>query len=140
MNAEYTVYISCPSLSSLSLDNRYLENGKIVRDSVANERWYAKNELSGFVSDSLLINQDNGSYLVMDSNKITRFGATVGASSGSQPILEIAKGNIINSARFNIESNTDFRLYAPVSALDLHMSDTATISLSGNATNILHNK
>src|SRR5260370_37827604 len=75
----YIIVISCPKLSELIADATYRSNNKQVTDTIVREEWKMRQVLvEGFTQDSLTINQDYGSTVVLSNNNINLIKAKIG--------------------------------------------------------------
>ncbi len=130
----YRVYISCPSLTSLTLNNTSKVDGKVETDSATYDYFYSrKNIIHGFKQDSLTIVQDNGSYLIADSNTIGTLTVKMGESLNSSPNLLLRTGNNIRNAHIDIHNKSYLQLYAPIPNLEYTMDDSSKIYFTGAA-------
>jgi len=134
------VYISCPSITNLNIDNKYIYDNKPVKDSIGDKWRNFENILHGFKLDSIQISEDNGSHLVLDSNDIGILKADVGISKGSAPIIEILNSNKIREADFDIENKSDLQLSCIIPILNYHLDDSSRIILTGAVSNRLTKK
>ena len=128
------VYISCPTLNELRLDSKYTLNDKMVTDTTTEGAWH-KCMLRDFNIDSLYISMDNGCILQLDSNNIRSLKADMAMNTGSNSSLEIKKENKIARATINVLNNGDLNIYSPIPDLNYTMSDSASITLTGNVAN-----
>ena len=99
------------------------------------KRHWGHSTLQGFNLDSLYLSMDNGCILQLDSNNIRTLKADVAMNTASNSSLEIKKTNNIAKAFFNIQNNGNLNLYSAIPDLSYTLSDSATLSLTGNVAN-----
>ena len=128
------VYVSCPGITDLKLDSRYVVGNKMSIDTTTKRQW-GHSTLQGFNLDSLYLSMDNGCILQLDSNNIRTLKADVAMNTASNSSLEIKKTNNIAKAFFNIQNNGNLNLYSAIPDLSYTLSDSATLSLTGNVAN-----
>jgi len=134
----YVMVISCPKLLEISTDANYLVNGKQITDSIAKEDW-RKVLIDGFKQDSLTISQDYGSTLILANNHINLIDAVIGKSLGSGSKLIIREGNQFKIAKINVFNNSNLLLNnAAIGNLDYHLADSAKLTVTGAAQNLLN--
>lgn len=130
----YAVYISCPLLTSLSYNSMAIVDKDTSLEQRAMDTWFHKNTVFGFALDSLTIDQDNGSYVALDSNRIGRLTARVGASSGAAPRLLIADNNKIGEARLWLRNYSKTEISGKCIATPTTVvGDSATVTYRGTA-------
>jgi len=136
----YIVVISCPKLSELNADATYRSNNKQVTDTIVREEWRMRGVLiEGFSQDSLAINQDYGSTVVMSNNNIGILKATTGQSPKSGSKLTILADNQFRSAKLNILNNSKLLLAnALIGDLNYHLADSAKLIVTGKAQNLIN--
>src|ERR1700692_1897044 len=84
---EYVLLISCPKLKDVNVNATYMSNDKEVTDTIVRDEWNMRQILiEGFEQDSLHINQDYGSTVVLAHNTIGSLSAEIGnrPQSGSK--------------------------------------------------------
>ena len=121
----YVLIISCPTLSSLSLNATYQSFGKAVTDTTVREDWKKRQVLlTGFSQDSLHISQDFGSALMLDSNHINRLEAQIGKSENSGSDILIESSNTFENVVLNIGNRSKLFLdKATIGNLEYHLDD-----------------
>lgn len=130
----YAVYISCPSLTRLSYNSMAIVDNDTSIEQRAINSFYHKNTVFGFTLDSLNLVADNASYVVIDSNRINRFTALAGASSGSAPQLYITSANKINEARLRLHNYSATTITGKcIAAPTTIVGDSAVITYKGDA-------
>jgi hypothetical protein len=139
-NAAYILYISCPKLKLFDADTRYLAAGIQVTDTVALNFNWKPTVIRGFTLDSLSINEDNASNLVLDSNKITKLNATIGQGKNSSPIFTIDKYNQFTQSDLNLLNKSRLVIKGAISKnLKYNLADSATLIVNGAAVNHILN-
>jgi hypothetical protein len=136
----YIIVISCPKLSELIASATYRSNNKQITDTIVREEWKMRQVLvEGFKQDSLTINQDYGSTVVLSNNKINLIKATIGKSPGSGSKLIVLANNQFSSTKLDILNNSKLLLdNAPIGDLNYHLADSAKLILTGKAQNLLN--
>ncbi len=130
----YAVYVSCPSVSKLSYNSMAIVDKDTSLEQRAINTWFHKNTVFGFVLDSLTIDQDNGSYVTLDSNRIVRLAARVGATKGSAPQMYITDKNKIGEARLWLHNYSKTEISGKCIATPITIvGDSATITYRGTA-------
>jgi len=95
--------------------------------------------IEGFSQDSLAINQDYGSTVVMSNNNIGILKATTGQSPKSGSKLTILADNQFRSAKLNILNNSKLLLAnALIGDLNYHLADSAKLIVTGKAQNLIN--
>jgi hypothetical protein len=148
LNAAYTLFISCPTLSAFRSDAKYRVRSVDVTDFANwNPSWMGS-EIRGFHLDSLSIGEDHASNLDLDSNQIKRLTAVLGAETDdnaagapragmgeagvSEPVLTIGPGNHFDSNDLNILSKGRLRITGMnIRQLTYHLADSASLTVNG---------
>lgn len=135
--SDYVLYISCPELSSVKADARYVADENTIVDTLASEdfRW-RPTVIRGFSGDSLSIVADHASNIVLEDNQFNRLTANVGVSNGSATDLTIGPGNqftandlnILNKSRLWIKGKNDH-------PINYRLADSAKLILNGYTQN-----
>jgi hypothetical protein len=137
----YTLIISCPSLREISTNATYRTNNREYTDTIVHPEWRMRQVLvDGFTQDSMHIEQDYGSTVVLENNKIRSVHAVIGKSKGSGSDIIIKNNNRFgdfslsasNQARFILEN-------ADIINLSYQLGDSATLMVKGNARHLLYN-
>ncbi|MDO3626710.1 hypothetical protein [Mucilaginibacter sp. BT774] len=138
--ANYVLYISCSKLSLLKTDARYTTNGAPVTDTVARDiRWYPT-LIKGFSLDSLKIQADHASNIVLENNRINILNGVTGQSSGSGSALTIGGNNKFAKSNLDICNKSQLVIKGGTSAdLNYHLADSATLVVNGAAVKHLLN-
>jgi hypothetical protein len=133
-----SVMISCPKLVSVKTHAFYTNNGKRIIENENNEDNnnynYHEVTITGFKQDSLHIEQDNASKVILKNNNINWLSVLTGTTVNATPKLKIDKGNSIQKADMQIGEKTELdinNVYIP--QLKYHFSDSAKVVLSGIA-------
>jgi len=136
---EYTLLISCPHLSVINVDATYKSNGKQVTDTIVRDDWRMRQVLiDGFRQDSVIINQDYGSTVVIVNSHLQSVNTATGRSGKSGSKLIILEHNQIQKANLDILNNSTLILeHAQIGDLNYHLADSAKLILTGKAQNLL---
>ncbi|HEX3933378.1 MAG TPA: hypothetical protein VHW43_01785 [Puia sp.] len=136
----YVIVISCPTLSKLITDASYRANNRMVTDTIVREDWNMRRVLiEGFRQDSLSIEQDYGSTVVLSGDSIRSLRAVIGKSAGSGSKIILKSGNEFREAALDIGHYSKFFLEnASIQNLSYHLADSAELILTGNAQHLLH--
>jgi len=137
----YTMVISCPHLSVINIDATYKSNGKLVTDTTVRDDWRMRKVLiDGFKQDSLIINQDYGSTVVLANNHLQSISTTTGKSVKSGSKLVILEHNQIQKTNLDILNSSTLILgNAQIGDLNYRSADSAKLILNGKASNLLKN-
>jgi len=137
----YTMVISCPHLSVINTDATYKSNGKQVTDTIVRDDWRMRKVLiDGFKQDSLIINQDYGSTVVLANSHLQSVSTVTGRSGKSGSKLVILEDNQIQNANLDILNNSTLILgNARIGYLNYRLADSAKLILTGKAQNLLKN-
>jgi hypothetical protein len=136
----YIIVISCPMLSKLTTDATYRADNRTVTDTIVREDWNMRQVLiDGFRQDSLSIEQDYGSTVVLADNTIRSLRAVIGKSNGSGSKIILQPGNEFRDAVLDIGHSSTFVLQdAHIHNLTYHLADNAELIVTGNAQHILN--
>jgi hypothetical protein len=138
--SDYLVYVSCPKLSLLKTDAWYTAGGTRVTDSVAHDLRWKPTLLKGFSLDSLDLQVDHASNLVLENNKINNLKGIIGQSTKSGPALTITSDNQFAKSDLNIENKGQLLIKGTGPAdLNYHLADSATLVVNGAAAKHLLN-
>ncbi len=148
VNTAYMLYISCPTISSFRSDAKYKVRSVSVTDYANWNPGWMGSVIRGFHLDSLSIAEENGSNLVLDSTRIKRLTAVLGAETEdgepgphrmgmgkaglSEPLLTIGQGNHFDSSDLTILSKG--RLWvkgSDIRQLTYHLADSASLTVNG---------
>ncbi|HWZ03746.1 MAG TPA: hypothetical protein VNX40_09050 [Mucilaginibacter sp.] len=137
----YTMVISCPHLSVINIDATYKSNGKQVTDTTVRDDWRMRKVLiDGFKQDSLIINQDYGSTVVLANSRLQSISTTTGKSVKSGSKLVILEHNQIQKTNLDILNSSTLILgNAQIGDLNYRLADSAKLILNGKASNLLKN-
>lgn len=129
----YVLLISCPKLEMFAANATYRANNRQVTDSIVREDWNMRQVLiEGFDQDSLNINQDYGSTVVLMNNHIRSVNVIAGKSPGSGSKTIMLKGNQFQHASLDIRNESKLVLYdTGIHHLDYHLADSAELVLNG---------
>lgn len=137
----YIMVISCPHLSVINIDATYKADGKQVTDTIVRDDWRMRKVLiDGFKQDSLIINQDYGSTVVLVNSHLQSVNTATGRSGKSGSKLVILEHNQIQKAHLDILNNSTLLLdNAQIGDLHYNLADSANLILTVKATNLLNN-
>jgi len=135
----YVVVISCPKLNQLNTGATYTLHNSAVTDTIVG--WQMREVLvDGFKQDSLLVNQDYGSTVLINNSHINYLSGAIGNANGSGSIIKILKTNQIENVTLDIKNSSRLELNdARISKLNYHLADSAKLILNGAAGNFLKN-
>jgi hypothetical protein len=136
----YVLYISCPKLSLLKADAQYAANNVPVTDTVVRDlRWYST-LITGFSLDSLKLQADNASNIVLENNRINILNGIIGQNSGSGSALTIGSGNKFAKSNLDICNKSQLVIKGTEAPdLNYHLADSAILILNGAAVKHLLN-
>ncbi|HWD87963.1 MAG TPA: hypothetical protein VG367_07545 [Mucilaginibacter sp.] len=130
--SDYMVYISCPKLSLLKTDSWYTAGGTRVTDTVAHDLRWKPTLLKGFSLDSLNLQADHASNLVLEDNKINNLAGIIGQGRNSSPALTIAGNNQFTKGDLSIQNKGQLIVKgAGPGNLNYHLADSATLMVNG---------
>jgi hypothetical protein len=137
----YLILISCPKLTKVYANATYYADKHPVTDSVAREGWYMRKVLiDGFKQDSLSVEQDYGSAVILSNNIIRSVHAVIGKSKGSGSRIILEQSNQFDNASFDIGNRSKLELEnCLIHHLVYRLSDSAKLIISGSAHDILNN-
>jgi len=132
--ASHVLYISCPKLSLLKMDARYTMHDTPVTDTVVRDlRWYST-LITGFSLDSLRLQADNASNLVLENNRINTLNGIIGKSNNSRSVLTIGSNNKFAKSSLDICNKSQLIIKGSTSPnLNYHLADSATLVVNGAA-------
>ena len=136
----YVVVISCPTLTKLTTDATYRADRGIVTDTIVRDDWNMRQVLiEGFRQDSLSIEQDYGSTVVLAGNKIRSLQAVIGKSTGSGSKIIFQLDNEFKEATLDIRHRSKFILEnAYIRNLIYHLADSAELIVNGSSQHLLN--
>jgi hypothetical protein len=137
----YLILISCPKLEKVSASATYYADKHRITDSIAWEDWNVRKVLiDGFKQDSLSVEQDYGSTVILSNNSIRSVHAVIGKSEGSSSRIFLQQTNQFYNASFDIGHRSKLELEnCMVHHLAYHLSDSAKLIVKGNAQALLNN-
>ena len=139
----YLLIISCPKIARLSANGWYGTSGKIYIDTIVKDEWNMRKVwIEGFKQDSLHIDQDYASTVVLSNNTIGSVKAEVGRSTGSGSKIIVLKNNRFQHMDLDIRNKSRLLLDgAAISDLNYKLADSAKLVFSGSAQNLIgHSK
>jgi hypothetical protein len=136
----YVIVISCPTLTKLTTGASYRADNTMVTDTIVREDWNMRRVLiEGFRQDSLNIEQDYGSTVVLAGNTIRSLRAVIGKSNGSGSKIILQRGNEFGNAVLDIGHRSTFLLEnATIQNLSYHLADSAELIVTGSAQHLLN--
>jgi len=136
----YVVIVTCPTIAKLSTDGWYGTNGKSYIDTVVKDEWNMRKVwIEGFKLDSLRINQDYGSTVVLSGNTIGTLNVLTGKSPLSGSKLFVLQNNRFENANLDIRNKSKLLLEdANIGKLNYRLSDSAKLVLNGNAAHLIN--
>ena len=137
----YLILISCPKLTKVYANATYYVDKHPVTDSVARENWNMRKVLiDGFKQDSLSVEQDYGSTVILSNNIIRSVHAAIGKSEGSSSRIILEQSNQFDNASLDIGHRSKLELEnCIIHHLSYHLSDSANLIVSGSAHELLNN-
>jgi hypothetical protein len=136
----FVIVISCPTLKKLTTGATYQADNRMVTDTIVREEWNMRQvHVYGFKQDSLNIEQDYGSTVVLAADTIRSLRAVIGKSAGSGSKIILESGNEFQDAALDIGHHSTFILQnAHIEKLTYHLADSAVLTVTGNAQHILN--
>jgi hypothetical protein len=132
MNPEYVIYISCPSLSAFKANAFYFADDVKVTDTVSRDINWRSTMINGFAADSLNLQEDYGSNVVLQNNKIGHLIATIGLSDKSGSSLTIGPNNQFMKADMNIMNRSRLLIKGTnLNNINYHLADSASLIING---------
>jgi hypothetical protein len=131
------VVISCPRLTALATEGTYTVAGRPQLDQL---RAGGNVLVQGFRQDSLLLRQDRSSAVELKGNTLGGLRVLAGTRPGSEPHLDIAADNHIQTANMTIAHRGHLTLTTFIPRLHSQFSDSATVTFGGAAAQSLGSK
>ena len=122
--------ITCPQLAALSAKGTYTVAGQPQHDKLEGG---GEVEIKGFRQDSLALQLDQSTHVLLTGNLLRQLRATTGQRPGTEPSLTIGADNHIQAADLTIGSRGHLDLATAISNLRHRFSDSATVAFSGAA-------
>jgi hypothetical protein len=135
---DYIIVISCPNLAQLNADSRYMAGGKLVIDSMARWDFLGRtNVINGFKEDSLAIQEQHGSSIILSGNKIRAIKAVVGIGDKCRSNILITDDNQLENADLDILNYSQLQLHnAHIGNFKYKLADSAKLIQYGGTPNI----
>jgi predicted nucleic acid-binding protein len=96
--------------------------------------------IDGFKQDSLSVEQDYGSTVILSNNIIRSVHAVIGKSEGSSSRIILQQTNQFDNVSLDIGHRSKLELEnCMISHLAYHLSDSAKLIVKGNAQALLNN-
>jgi hypothetical protein len=136
----YVIVISCPTLTRLTTGATYRADNRVVTDTIVRQDWNMRQVLiEGFRQDTLSIEQDYGSTVVLAADTIRSLKAVIGKSNSSGSKIILQPDNEFRDATLDIGHLSTFILQnAHIQNLTYHLADSALLTVTGNAEHILN--
>lgn len=132
MNPQYVLYISCPSLASFKADATYLADDVKITDTAARDLNWRPTMINGFTADSLNIQEDHASNVVLQNNKIKHLTAKIGLSDQSGSAFAIGLNNQFNTADISILNRSHLWIKGTnINNINYHLADSASLIING---------
>jgi len=137
----YILLISCPKLTKVYANATYYDDKRPVTDTIVREGWNMRKVLiDGFKQDSLTVEQDYGSTVILSNNTIHSLHADIGKSERSGSVIILEKSNQFDNASLDIGNRSKLQLEnCKISHLAYHVADNAKLIVSGEAHDVLNN-
>ena len=137
----YVLLISCPKLTKVYANATYYVDKHRITDTTVRADWRMRKVLiDGFKQDSLSVEQDYGSTVILSNNIIRSVHAAIGKSKGSSSLIILEKSNQFDNASLDIGYKSKLELEnCIIHHLAYHLSDSAKLIVSGSAHSILNN-
>jgi hypothetical protein len=132
--------ISCPTLTRLTTGATYRADNRIVTDTIVREEWNMRQVLiEGFKQDTLSIEQDYGSTVILACDTIRSLRAVIGKSNGSGSKIILQPDNEFRDAALDIGHRSTFILQnAHIQNLSYHLADSAELIVNGNSQHLIN--
>lgn len=132
LNTDYIIYISCPNLSSFKADAHYTTAGNTVIDTAAADFAWTPTVISGFMADSLNIQETHAADVVLENNRINDLNGNVGIDEKSRSNLTVGINNKFNKSNLVILNRSRLRIKGTTTNnLTYHLADSATLVMNG---------
>jgi hypothetical protein len=132
INANYILYVSCPTLTSFTADAQYTAGSNQVTDTSANEFNWKPTLISGFTVDSMEIRESHAANVILENNKIEKLNATVGIDDRSCSNFTIGENNLFRKANLSILNKSRLWVKSPNhNDVTYHLADSATLLVNG---------
>jgi hypothetical protein len=133
----YIVIIACPKLSELNTGATYTLPGTAVTDTIVG--WQMREVLiDGFHQDSMRVNQNYGSTVLVRNSHISFLSGSIGEKKGSGSIIKIFQTSQIECAKLDIQNQSQLELNnIQIGKFDYHLADSAKLILTGAAGSLL---
>ncbi len=137
---DFTMYISCPELSSIHSNAYYHIRSRGYLDRYASENFkIMPTTISGFTQDSLDITASNASNIWLVNDTIKNLNAIIGADSASASNFYIGEKNHFTHANIDVRNLGRFWIGDADTGQSFHyiLTDSAQLIVSGRAKYIL---
>jgi len=131
----FLLLISCPRIAAVKTNAFFTNRNLKIIDTALDEGWNERHVLiSGFKQDSIVITQDYGSHVMLDSNQISSLNATIGKSPLSVSRITILKNNHFENVTLQVLNKSKLVLNdAYIAHLNYQLSDSARLIMTGAA-------
>jgi hypothetical protein len=137
----HVLIISCPKLTALTTSATYKSYNKAVTDTTVRADWKMRQVLiDGFKQDSLYIEQDYGSTVILANNTIRTVNAFIGKSKASGSNIIVLAANHFQNFSLTAGNVSKFILEnADIGNLSYHLADSAKLVVDGSARHLIYN-
>jgi len=126
------VVVSCPRLVALSADAEYTADGKRISDTRLEPHYRVL--VQGFRQDTLHVQADRASRIVLAANRLGYLDAETGRTAGSRTALLLNDDNTIGAASLRCDNHTHLELNGlRIPGLRTQLGDSVELSLRGQA-------
>ena len=122
--------ITCPQLTALSTEGTYTVAGKPQHNKLQGG---GEVEIKGFRQDSLALQLDQSSRVVLTGNLLRQLRAATGQRPGTEPELNIGADNHIQAADLAVGNRGHLVLATAIPNLRYQLSDSVSVVLNGAA-------
>jgi len=139
-SSDFSMYISCPELFSVSSNAYYHMRSREYLDRYASENFqFRRTTISGFTQDSLNVTATNASNIWLLNNNIKNLQAIIGMDSASASNFYIGENNHFAQTHIVVRNFGRFYIGDADSGQSFHytLTDSAQLIISGRAKHIL---
>ena len=137
--SNYVLIITCPRLVKFSSDSRYTAGGNPVTDTLASlDFTWRPSIIEGFNTDSLVINEQHASSVILKNNNIKSLKAVMGIGDKSRSNMIILDDNRLGAVNLDIQNKSQLRLECThIQNLTYHLADSARLIVTGATQDII---
>jgi len=135
--SNYVLIITCPHLFEFNSDSKYISNGKPVTDTLASQDFgWRPSIIEGFETDSLVINEQHASSVILKNNNITSLKIVMGIGDKSRSNMTLLGDNRIGAADLDILNKSQVKLECKqIQNLTYRLADSARLIVTGASQN-----